>query len=94
MSGPNRTSLFLARASYRQRRLRDAARMLPVIGVILWMIPLLWRADEATARGTGTAMVYIFVIWCLVIVAAGLIAVRMKPDETAGTPPPPGEEGG
>ncbi len=33
--------LFLARAPYRRRRLRDAARLLPVVGGFLLLLPLL-----------------------------------------------------
>lgn len=37
--------LFLARADYRRRRLRDAARLLPVVGALLMLLPLLWQGQ-------------------------------------------------
>ena len=62
--------LFLERRRYRQRRLMDAVRVLPIFGVALWMIPLLWPArgaapnDEVT---TSEALIYIFSVWCPLI---------------------------
>ncbi len=69
-------AVFLARASYRQRRLRDALRMLPVLGVILWLLPLLWRG----AGGTGIAVQYVFGVWVFLIVLAALLSRRLVPD--------------
>ena len=34
-----RAPLFLKRGSYRKRRLRDAARMLPILGALLLLVP-------------------------------------------------------
>ncbi len=36
-----RIPLFLGRVSYRQRRLADAARLLPIFGAVLMGVPLL-----------------------------------------------------
>nr|WP_294614957.1 hypothetical protein [uncultured Roseovarius sp.] len=36
-----RGPVFLARRTYRRRRLADGARLLPVIGTVLFFIPLL-----------------------------------------------------
>ncbi len=59
--------LFLARDSYRQRRLRDAARLLPVLGVVLLLLP-------GFITITVDAIVYIFSVWALLIVAIGLMS--------------------
>lgn len=64
--------LFLARAVYRKRRLRDAARMLPVFGFVL-LIPVLWNVS---ARG----WIYVFAVWFGLILAAGLLARRLGQD--------------
>ena len=74
-----RQGLFLARESYRQRRLRDAARMLPVVGTVCWLIPLLWRRDGAAHGGTAAAVAFVFVAWLVLIVATALIARRIQP---------------
>ena len=52
-----RQPLFLARATYRRRRLRDAARLLPVVGVFLLAQPLLWPQG-----GAGPVVVFVFVV--------------------------------
>lgn len=64
-----REPLFLARQSYRRRRLEDAARLLPVLGVFLFLLPLL-------APGVGTAAqgLYLFAAWFALIVATAIIA--------------------
>lgn len=61
--------LFLARQSYRHRRLSDAARILPVLGLILFFLPIAWSRDASTSAG----LIYIFGIWaCLIAVVAGI----------------------
>ncbi|NDV00921.1 hypothetical protein [Pseudoroseicyclus tamaricis] len=63
--------VFLARVSYRRRRLADAARMVPVLGSILFVLPLLWPEGEA---GTAAGLIYIFAVWALLIAIARLLA--------------------
>ena len=92
-TGPRKgPALFLERTNYRQRRLRDTLRMMPVLGIVLFMIPLLWRQNEAglgtasdavphqAGGGTADAVTFVFVGWALLIVATALIARRMRPD--------------
>jgi uncharacterized membrane protein len=65
-----RAPLFLARAVYRKRRLRDAARLLPLLGFFLLILPMLWQRPE----GPGWDVVYIFVVWAGLIAVAALLA--------------------
>jgi hypothetical protein len=66
-----RRPLFLAREPYRQRRLRDAARLLPVLGLVLLLLPLLWAPTGVVAMTSGD-VVYFFAVWILLIgLAAG-----------------------
>ncbi len=66
-------SVFLERQTYRRRRLMDAARLLPVLGALLFAVPLLWPgADDsgsAAAMPTSRAIRYIFGVWALLILA-------------------------
>ena len=81
-----RPPLFLARAVYRIRRLRDAARLLPVVGLFLMLMPLLWGGDGGSDRGGG-AVVFVFVVWALLIAGAALLAPALEqPDEAEPAP--------
>jgi hypothetical protein len=76
--------VFLERDSYRQRRIRDVARLLPVLGLVLFMVPLLW--PEAPAPGepgtrNAAALIYLFLVWAGLILAAGLLARPLGQDD-------------
>ncbi|WP_432816815.1 hypothetical protein [Sulfitobacter sp. JB4-11] len=68
--------IFLERHSYRRRRLWDGVRILPFLGLILWMVPLLWPLpDEAAGQGVSTsaALLYLFAVWVLLAFVARLL---------------------
>lgn len=76
-----RPPLFLARDLYRRRRLRDAARLLPVAGVLLLILPALWRGGGPVGWGA----VYVFAVWALLIIAAAALAPGLsRPESTPG----------
>jgi hypothetical protein len=74
MSG-ERMPFFVDRQSYRRRRLADAARLMPVLGGMLFFLPLFWKGSEG-GEGVGTAavMAYIFGAWALLALASGLLS--------------------
>ncbi len=84
-----RPPLFLERGSYRQRRWMDAIRLLAVLGLVLWMIPLLWPSGDPTSEGVpmSRALHYVFGVWLLLIGACyGLTRrARTLPDRTDET---------
>lgn len=87
MTPQGKPAVFLERAHYRQRRLGDAARCLPVLGVVLWLIPLLWQKDGDAAQSNAGTLTYIFVIWVVLILLAAVLAwvlpdADTKPDPT------------
>jgi hypothetical protein len=68
---------FVERKTYRRRRLMDIARLLPLLGALLFLVPLMWpAADPKLAPGTATGMamsdafIYMFVVWGLLILAS------------------------
>ena len=81
--------LFLARQSYRRRRLGDAARVLPILGLVLMLMPVLW-ADGATTRG---GLIYIFVTWAILILVVAVISTRLADDRRSPEDPENGENG-
>lgn len=66
--------LFLARSTYRRRRLVDAARLLPFLGLFLFVIPILWHPADTPEPETGRGAVYLFTVWFGLIFVAALMA--------------------
>lgn len=58
--------LFLERASFRRRRLGDAARMLPVLAMILLLVPIWWMP---TTLSFALGAVWVFGLWAALIAA-------------------------
>lgn len=69
-----RSPVFLARRAYRLRRLRDAARLLPLVGMFFFLLPILWAPGATDRRDTAIDGIYLFVIWGLLIAIAALLA--------------------
>ena len=69
-----RGPLFLKRGSYRRRRLRDAARMLPFAALLLFMMPVLWAQDGTVREGTAGDGLYLFAVWFGVLAVAAAMA--------------------
>jgi hypothetical protein len=72
--------LFLERDSYRRRRMADAARLVPVVGALLFLVPLLWAPAETAAADTVPGGLYIFLVWAGLILAALLLSRRLGPE--------------
>lgn len=84
MNLPPDRPIFLERAAYRRRRLRDAARLLPVVTIVALFVPV-WLMPAALSGAGG--MVALFVLWFLVILASGLLHRRLgRPPSPEGSP--------
>lgn len=83
----SRTTQFLARDTYRMRRLMDAARMLPVVGLILLLLPLMRLDSGAESPPTAAEAVYLFLVWISLIVIAFVMSLWLR--RTLGPPRPP-----
>ena len=87
-----KTPLFLARAVYRRRRLRDAARLLPLLGLFLLLLPLMW--GEPSGKGAGQTVVYVFAAWGTLIALAAYLAPGLaRPEGEAEAKANPAGEG-
>ena len=78
--------LFLPPQGYRQSRLRDAARLLPVLAGFLMVLPMLWGEEGSDLRSTGLDAIYLFVVWLFLVIAAAILAARLS---LRDAPPPP-----
>lgn len=85
-----RGPLFLQRKSYRARRMMDVIRLLPLLGLALWLIPLFWPvgtgAGDDAVQGipTSVALKYIFCVWVGLVVAGWLLWRRTSRAINAG----------
>jgi len=86
MTGPGKTPVFLQRASYRQRRLRDGAKLVPFLGIILWLIPLAWRNGGDSEKVGSAGVLYVFGVWVLLIVLAAALSSRLQSDAALSDP--------
>ncbi|UWR00996.1 hypothetical protein K3729_08645 [Rhodobacteraceae bacterium S2214] len=68
--------LYLARASYRQRRLRDVIRMLPFVGFLAWILPIM----SGLIPATSSVGLYIFAVWVILIIVAAVITRSLSPE--------------
>ncbi|WP_225030415.1 hypothetical protein [Xinfangfangia pollutisoli] len=83
MKRPRRV-MFLAPRPYRRRRLRDAARLLPVFGAFLLVIPALWTAPGTGTRRLSGDVFYFFAVWVLLIGVAWAFARGLSRQEDDG----------
>lgn len=75
---PQTEPLFLARETYRRRRLMDAARLSPFLALFLFSAPVLWPLGTQTIWG----MLYLFGAWVGLIAVMAVIApalMRSRP---------------
>tara|TARA_R110002110_G_scaffold140479_2_gene327782 strand:- start:1198 stop:1479 length:282 start_codon:yes stop_codon:yes gene_type:complete len=61
--------MFLERKGYRMRRLMDAVRLVPILGLGLWMVPLLWSHPDEPGGSVSisSALTYLFGVWFVLI---------------------------
>jgi len=61
------------------RKTRDRALILPVLGAVLLMPPLagIFRLD-AKIGGLPVGIIYVFLVWALLIAGAALLAPRLR----------------
>lgn len=82
---PGPPTVFHERRTYRRRRVMDAARVAPLLALILWMIPLIWPQTGDGTVSSATALIYIFLVWAGVILLTWGIS-RLLADEVDEPP--------
>lgn len=84
MSAQPKPPVFLERRGYRQRRMMDALRLLPFLGVLLWLLPLFWPSgpapqDVTTPVTTSSAVIYVFAVWAFLIGLSFTLRRALRP---------------
>lgn len=93
-------ALFVARSTYRQRRMIDAAGLLPILGALLFALPLLWLGDgtpegqggQGAGARTSHVMIYVFVVWGGLTILSAVITRGLHSVAGAGDGDPPKHE--
>ncbi len=80
--------IFLERESYRRRRLGDAAKLSPVLGFVLFLVPSLWAGKGSTAGG----LVFLFTVWAFLIVSMFMLSRRLSETESKDTGSEPDQD--
>lgn len=84
-----RGPLFVERQSYRRRRLMDAARILPVVGFVLVLLPVLWT--QGGSMGTAGQALYVFALWVALILAAAALSRPLGREGARNPAKPPAD---
>ncbi len=77
--------LFLQHRGYRRRRQADAARLLPLVGFVLFLVPILWLPERTALPDTVRGGLYLFGVWALLILVAFALS-RVLSDDDGGPP--------
>ena len=85
---------FLARKTYRRRRMMDAARLLPLLGIFLFLLPILWQPRLTPEPDTVHGVVYLFGAWTVLVIAARDSRSKPAPGAEPGKVPTIGEMAG
>ncbi|MFX0542618.1 hypothetical protein ACEWPM_012905 [Roseovarius sp. S4756] len=82
-------AVFVAHDTYRQRRMVDAAGLLPTLGAVLFALPLLWLGQAGDAARTSYVMIYVFAVWAGLVILSALItrSLRASPDASEDDAP-------
>ncbi len=86
-----RDRVFLAQSTYRRRRLIDAVRMVPLIGLLFFLLPILGSGSET--RATSSGGIYLFSVW-LVLIVVSAVLTRLLSRGNQGVGSDPREPGG
>ena len=82
MIGKSDQTLKRVANAARGQRVTDSVLILPVVGAIFFLLPIMWpRASEGVAAegtATSTALIYLFVVWAGLICCALGLALALK----------------
>lgn len=79
-------SSFVDRRTYRRRRLMDISRMLPVLGALLFILPLMWLpqlsstndAQDQLSWPLSSVLIYVFSTWIVLLLLSVFFGLAVK----------------
>lgn len=77
------TSADLDRGTYRAQRRLDALKLMPVLGVVAFLLPLM-AAGAMPAGGTAQVGLYLFAAWAGLIALTGWLSRQAVRDRAGG----------
>ena len=77
---------FLEPGRYRLRRLLDAAIVVPVVGLVLWLFPIVRAPASSEELDTVWGIIYLFVVWIGLIAVSFYLSRGIKRAEKAFEP--------
>lgn len=81
---PQRRSKFLERKTYRRARLEDAAKLLPLFGLFLFISPIAIQSTTAGfGGGTVRWLLFFMGIWLVLIGLAALVSRALSRSDGA-----------
>ncbi len=79
---PPKQPVFLERGVYRRRRVVDAVKLLPMLGVAVFLLPVLLLDDtQAEQNSTASRLVFFFCAWASLICIAFVLSRWLRPSE-------------
>nr|WP_168713276.1 hypothetical protein [Cochlodiniinecator piscidefendens] len=72
----------MEKRNYVRRRAEDAARLLPFLGGILLLLPILRNPIATPEHETGAGVLYVFAVWVMLIVIAARISFALSDRQT------------
>ena len=82
MNGAPR-KMFVERQTYRKRRMQDAARFLPVVGLVLIMLPLFWPRGPEEGYAMSVVLEYVFAVWAALVAGAFTLSFYVRDEPSA-----------
>ena len=77
-----RDSDLSAAATSRQRKLGEAAKLVPILAAVLMLVPVLLVPGSATS----SALIYVFTVWGILIVLSVFLSRALTRSLRAGEP--------
>ena len=74
----SKSSVFLERRTYKARRVLDAQRLLPLLSIFLWSVPLLWNSSGLAPVMISNASIYIFGVWFILIPFQFWLSLKLR----------------